>query len=377
MSDCTSVPRSSSSFSPVQGAALLQPGEVEEVLDERGQALGVALDPLGVEQAGLRVEAVPVLGEHAGVADDRRDGGPQLVRCGRHEHRLQVVESAHPRDHGSLVRVGLGVGDRGRQGLGGRDSVRRSNSSSSRERPHPQHTQRSSPAGERYVDAAAGRDRGVRGLRRFELARARCATRTSASVPEPSRERPSSSRADSRSAKLAGSTSPGRGWTGLSRRARPAWRRSGCACASRLDSRCWRVARRAVTPAPRRPTSRARSAASQAPRGQRAVPNRGLQPPPGSDGLVQRHLELRPPVRALAREPRGGGDPMAGPEDRDRTGVPGQGVQRRVEAQWRHGVADQAGPAARHGGGPGRVVPRGDDQASMGVVEHRLAGVAG
>ena len=109
----------------------------------------------------------------------------------------------------------------------------------------------------------------------------------------------------------------------------------------------------------------------------RAAGDRDLQPPSGGDGLVERDLVPAHTFRAAAPEAPGGGHPVAGPVHGDRAGVRGQGVQRGAEPQRRHGVADQAGPATGHGGGARRVVPRDDDLASAGIVEHRRAGVAG
>ena len=98
----------------------LEPREVQEVLDQGAETLGVAVDLLGVQARLLGAEAVPAGGQELRVAGDRADRRPQLVRGGRQEHRLQLVHRPHPVQQLALLREGLGVREGRGQHLGGR-----------------------------------------------------------------------------------------------------------------------------------------------------------------------------------------------------------------------------------------------------------------
>ena len=97
----------------------LQSREVQQVLDQRAEALGIAVDLLGEHAGFLGAEAVPAGGEELRVAGDGADRCPQLVRGGRQEHRLQLVHRPHPFQQVALLGEGLRVRQRRGQDLGG------------------------------------------------------------------------------------------------------------------------------------------------------------------------------------------------------------------------------------------------------------------
>ena len=97
----------------------LESREVQQVLDEGTESLGVAVDLLGVQAGLLGAQRVPAGGEDLCVAGDGADRCPQLVRRGRQEHRLQLVHRPHPVQQVALLGEGLGVRQRRGQDLGG------------------------------------------------------------------------------------------------------------------------------------------------------------------------------------------------------------------------------------------------------------------
>ena len=77
-------------------AAVLDPRQGEEVLDEVQQPLAVAVDPLDELVLLLGEVHGVVVGEELGVADDAGQRRPQLVADRRDELALGAVEVEHP-----------------------------------------------------------------------------------------------------------------------------------------------------------------------------------------------------------------------------------------------------------------------------------------
>ena len=72
--------------------APFEPGEVEEVLDQRVEGAGVRRDAFGEDLALRFAEGVPAFGQHEREPRDRRHRRAQLVRGRAEERRLELVE---------------------------------------------------------------------------------------------------------------------------------------------------------------------------------------------------------------------------------------------------------------------------------------------
>ena len=170
-----------------------------------------------------------------------------------------------------------------------------------------------------------GRDRRLQRVRRLVGRRARCATRTSASPPEPRRATPVQVQGGLED-REAGGQHLGQVEAGLRDRGELGERGVGLprAGGSRSDARRSRCARRAITTAATE-ASRPADAAAPPARHPRAARLRGPRPPAASrarrSGPAAPRTGPRRPSRSL-REPRWRRDLVAGPDDRDRAARP-------------------------------------------------------
>ncbi len=210
------------------------------------------------------LEGVPVCEQQAGEADDRRDGRAQLVRGGREEDRLQLVDRAHPLDELLLPGEGLRVGEGGPDQLAGRRQAVQVGLAQRLAGDDPQDAEQPSAAGEGQrvgrhrprarSGTAAQRRHGLRDLPPGEqLPLAGVAGRGEA---QPGEREP----VDQVGRRRRGRPARGRGWPSASARAR----RPGCGRA-RAAAGCAPARRAAARPPRPRRRRRARPARRRRP----------------------------------------------------------------------------------------------------------------